>query len=209
MKQYSFLLFITLIISLLSSCGKAKGRTQIEGQVLEKGSNRPVANANVIFSQCVAGDGTFSPKICLDIETVKTDAEGRFTFTKDDDDADEYRIRAEKENYGKTVEVFQTAPAEEKTKNIKLTLPAFAWIKFHIKNVNPFDDSDLIIGPGSSGTGSYYFYGKKVDTIYSIRYIGNSDNNINWYITKNGINTSHSQSIYTKGLDTSFYEIKY
>ena len=173
MKKLLFISLSILIISFLASCGK-KNYTSVEGQVLEKDSNKGVANAQVIFSECVPGEGTGSSAICLDIETVLTNAQGKYIFTKEKDDATYYRIRAEKTNYGKPVEVFQTANAGETSKNLNFTLPAFAWIKFHVKNVKPFDDNDLIIAPGSSATGfDYRFWGKSVDTIYILPAFGN------------------------------------
>jgi hypothetical protein len=149
-----FFLFLTILT--ITSCGK-KDFTSVEGHVFEKGSNKPVANAQVIFSRCVSGDGTGAAAVCTDIETVTTDANGKYVFTKEKDDADRYRIRAEKTNYGKPVEVFQTADAGKCTEDINFTLPAFAWIKFHVKNVNPFDDGDLIRAPGAIGGGHIIF----------------------------------------------------
>jgi hypothetical protein len=171
------LIFISLIISILCSCGKNNGNTVVSGRVLEKGSNTPVANARVIFSQCVQDEGTFSSSVCADVATVLTNAQGEYTFSKEDDEpTNYYRIRAERTNYGKPVEVFQTADAGKSTKNLNFTLPAYAWIKFHVKNMNPFDDSDLIIAPGSSGKGNHYHYGTKVDTNYVIKGLGNFNN---------------------------------
>ena len=138
-----------------------KGSTEVSGTVFEKGSGKGVANASVIFSECVPGDGTGASAICIDVETVQTNAKGEYTFAKDSGDATEYRIRAEKKNYGKPTEVFQTAEAGKCTEDINFTLPAFAWIKFHVKNVNPFDDDDLIRAPGAIGSGNFNFYGKK------------------------------------------------
>jgi hypothetical protein len=203
------IIFLTIILLTITSCGK-KNFTSVQGQVFEKGSNKPVANAQVIFSRCVPGDGTGAAAICTDIETVTTDANGRYVFTKESDKADSYRIRAEKTNYGKPVEVFQTANAGESTKDINFTLPAFAWIKFHVKNVNPFDDNDLIRAPGSIGVGNYNFYGKNIDTTY-LRgpYLGNFKTEENWFIFKKNTSISKKDSIFCKPLDTVFYEIKY
>jgi hypothetical protein len=212
MKKLIIIPLSILIVSFLGSCGK-KDYTSIEGQVLEKGSNKPIANAQVIFSECVAGEGTGSSSICLDVETVLTNAQGKYIFTKEKDDATYYRIRAEKLNYGKPVEVFQTAYAGEKSKNLNFTLPAYAWIKFHVKNVTPFDDSDLIIAPGSSGGNlDYRFYGKTVDTTYILggsKYPGGFKFGIDWTTIKNNKQKEIEDSIFFIPLDTVYYEIKY
>ena len=205
-----------MLISILASCKKEKS-TRIEGRVLEKGSNKPVAGAKIIFSECVAGEGSFSPSVCLDVETTTTDAEGKYVFVKESDTADRYRIRAEKNNYGKPIEVYQVATAGEKTKNMDFTLPAFAWIKFHVKNTKAFDNNDLIVAPGTDGLSGYYFYGKNIDTTYVLGnkylgnqyFLGNFKNNISWFVTRNSIQKHFRDSIYCKALDTTFYEIKY
>ena len=205
MKKSFYFLTIILLISILGGCKKEKS-TRIEGRVLEKGSNKPVAGAKIIFSECVAGEGTFSPSVCLDVETTTTDADGKYVFVKEADTADRYRIRAEKNNYGKPIEVYQVATAGEKTKNMDFTLPAFAWIKFHVKNVNPFDGSDLIIAP------EYEFTGSNIDTIYTLggnRYVGNKKVAVYWTITRQFKTVQFMDSIYCKSLDTVFYEIKY
>jgi uncharacterized RmlC-like cupin family protein len=209
MKKLIIVPLSILIVSFLGSCGK-KDYTSIEGQVLEKGSNKPIANAQVIFSECVAGEGTGSNSICLDVETVLTNAQGKYIFTKEKDDATYYRIRAEKNNYGKPVEVFQTADAGQSTKNLNFTLPAFAWIKFHVKNVNPFDDDDrfaiFIFNSSSDGI----FHGKKVDTSFiQSGFLGGFSNKFTYSVKKNTIYKQFTDSIFCKPLDTAFYEIKY
>ena len=204
MKKSFNLFIIVLLISFLGGCKKDKS-TRIEGRVLEKGSKKPVAGAKIIFSECVAGEGTFSPSVCLDLESTLTDADGKYVFVKASDTAERYRIRAEKDNYGKPVEVYQVATAGEKTKNMDFTLPAFAWVKFHVKNVNPVDESDYVITPWS-----YKFYGKNIDTIYTTDgFLGNFKNNIYWTITRQFKTVQFMDSIYCKPLDTLFYEIKY
>ena len=213
MKKSSYFLTIILLISILGGCKKEKS-TRIEGRVLEKGSNKPVAGAKIIFSECVAGEGTFSPSVCLDVETTTTDAEGKYVFVKESDTADRYRIRAEKNNYGKPIEVYQVATAGEKTKNMDFTLPAFAWIKFHVKNVNPFDDSDYIAAPGALNyADKYHFFGKNIDTTYILggsRYIGNKKIEEDWLVYRaNSSKKQFRDSIYCKAIDTVFYEIKY
>ena len=217
MKKSFLLPIILLVISLMMmSCGK--GTTHVSGTVFEKGSNKPVANASVIFSECVPGDGTGASAICIDVETVVTNAQGEYVFEKDSGNATEYRIRAEKRNYGKPTEVFQTASAGKCTENINFTLPAFAWIKFHVKNVNPFDDSDYIAAPGALNyADEYYFFGKNVDKYYVLgnKYVGNSyfvGNSLAefyWNVSKNGITKKYKDSIFIKALDTLNYEIKY
>jgi hypothetical protein len=209
MKKITIITLSLLIISLLSSCGN-KNVTTIEGQVLEKGSNKPVANAQVIFSECVAGEGFGASSICTDVETVMTNSQGRYIFTKESDKANRYRIRAEKLNYGKPVEVFQTADAGKSTQNLNFTLPAFAWIKFHVKNVNPFDDNDRFAIFIFSSSKDGIINGQKVDTTFTQNgFLGSFSNRFTYSVRKNNIYKQFTDSIFCKPLDTVFYEIKY
>ena len=220
MKNLFYFLVTISLFSTSFACNKkndivpSTNQTIIEGRVIEKGSNKPVAGAKIIFSECVAGDGTFSPSTCLDVESTTTDVNGNFRFTKDADTADRYRIRAQKANYGAPVEVYQVAKAREKTTNIDFTLPAFAWIKFHVKNVKPLDDDDLIVAPGYNGGNlKYRFYGRYVDTTYILGgrgYIGNEKILTDWFVYRANSNKQlFKDSVYCKPLDTVFYEIKY
>ncbi len=209
MKKLLFFSLTILIISFLGSCGK-KDYTSIEGQVLEKGSNKGIANAKVIFSECVSGDGFGASAICADVETVLTNAQGKYIFTKEKDKATDYRIRAEKTNYGNVYPVYHLANAGERTKNLDFTLPAFAWIKFHVKNVNPFDEKDLIIAPGSSLANlNYRFYGKFIDTTYILKCFGSDINITDWFVYENNKKEYFQDSLFVKGLDTALYKIKY
>jgi hypothetical protein len=206
MKKAIHLFSIVLIFSVLSSCGK-QGFTRVEGRVLEKGSNKPVANANVIFYQCVAGEGFGSSAICTEIDTAVTDTNGSYVFTREEENNDviNYRIDAFKGNYSS--EGLTTAQSGKTTKNVDFVMRANAWVKFHIKNVNPFDENDLIIAPWDKE-----FYGDKVDVTYTIggsSFLGNFKNNIHWVVERNLQRNLYKDSVFCKALDTVFYEIKY
>ena len=55
MKKIFFISILASAFIPLFSCGK-QDCTQIEGKVLEKGSNKPIADAKVVISQYVKGE---------------------------------------------------------------------------------------------------------------------------------------------------------
>jgi hypothetical protein len=201
------LLYLTFV--LLSSCGK-QGFTRVEGRVLEKGSNKPVANANVIFYQCVAGEGFGSSAICTEIDTAVTDTNGNYVFTREEESNDviNYRIDAFKGNYSS--EGLTTAQSGKTTKNVDFVMRANAWVKFHIKNVNPFDDEDRLALLVFNSSNDGIFFGKKIDTsfVHGI-FLGNFYNKFTYSVKKNSSYKQYTDSIFCKPLDTVFYEIKY
>jgi Carboxypeptidase regulatory-like domain len=216
MKKLSFL--FPILALLWVSCGK-RNDTGITGQVTERGTGKPIANAKVIFSQCVSGDDFAGTPICIDIATTLTDAQGKYTFLQEDDkESDRYKIRVEKKHHFNEMPAYHLVNAKDKTDNVNFTMMATAWVKFHIKNQNPTDDLDKIFAPGSvSVSGPYIFLGKTIDTTYTLGntsvgnfyFKGNNKNNIDWFVRKNGIIKQYQDSIFLQSLDTTFYEIKY
>jgi hypothetical protein len=207
MKKVAFLSILAMSMIAFFSCSK-QGSTQIEGQVIEKGSNKPIANAKVVISQCVKGDGFGSSAICIEIDTVLTDSKGNYMYSNDEKDAINYRLSVYKDNY--SMEVFQTAPAGQSSNKIDFVMRAHAWVKFHVKNITPFDENDrfalLVFNSSSDGI----FMGTKIDeTFVHGIFTGNFYNKINYSVKKNNLYKQISDSIFCKPLDTVFYEIKY
>lgn len=202
------LLLTGLLLIGLSACwDKQQDFTDISGRIIEKGSNKGVADAQVVFYQCISG-GIGQGSLCEPIDTISTDANGYYQYTMENDETVSYHIEAYKPNY--TMQTLQIAQGGRTTKKADIVLLPHAWIKFHVKNVNPVDENDFIIAPGSTGTGSYYFYGKSVDTTYLLgNRVGNLFNKIDWYTNKNNTYRQYLDSIFCKPLDTTFYEIKY
>jgi hypothetical protein len=215
MKKIFQFLAIFLTISLLSSCHALNSNfTRIEGKVVDMGSGKGIAGATVVIYECVSG-GLGGGRFCEPIDSVFTDKDGNYKYENATSDASSFDLRAFKKNH--TLDVSIGATTGEKHKNKNLSLKAHAWIKFHVKNVNPFNEYDKIIAPGAFGGGvNYVFYGKNIDTTYILggnEYGGNKKNHISWFINKNNtVNKNldyHSDSLFCKGLDTTFYEVKY
>jgi hypothetical protein len=214
MKKLIFISLSVLIISFLGSCGK-KDFTDIQGRIIEKGSNKGIVNAKVVFSQCIS-NGILGGSSCEAVDTVLTDANGNYRYTVEDDQTINYHIEAFKDNY--YMELLQTASGGQISKNVNIVMLAHAWIKFHVKNVNPFDDSDYIAAPGALNyADKYYFFGKDVGMSYVLgnKYVGNlyfegnSTAKFYWDVRKNGVIKKYQDSLFIKGLDTLNYQINY
>jgi hypothetical protein len=82
-----------------------------------------------------------------------------------------------------------------------------AWVRYHIKNVNPLNSGDRI----KVHAFDYSFVGTKIDTtiLSDGIYGGNQYNNIYWYVTRNYILKPFKDSVFIKGVDTLDYYIKY
>ena len=118
------------------------------------------------------------------IDTFVADNDGKYQFEffhkVDDFDRKElyiYRVDCIKDQY---------FPYREKkahkgmwTKNLNFVLDPYAWIKVHIKNVNPFDDRDLISTNSDGGGGEYY--GKSVDVEEIHIGSGNQKAKLSWW----------------------------
>ncbi|MEP7194959.1 MAG: hypothetical protein ABI851_00455 [Saprospiraceae bacterium] len=77
----------------------------------------------------------------------------------------------------------------------------------HIKNVNPFDENDLISTNSDGGGGEYY--GSLVDDNEMHIARGNRKSKLSWLIIKNKIKEYKFDSLYLQAHDTLRYEILY
>ena len=93
------------------------------------------------------------------------------------------------------------------TNRIDMQQSPQAWLKVHIKNVNPHDFNDRVsmFIDGSLET----YYGTLMDHYNLYRLPGNSNRVIVWATEKNGILNSYKDTIYIVGRDTTLYEIHY
>ncbi len=116
-----------------------------------------------------------------------------------------YQMVVIKEKYFKPADILIAKKYHTKNKNI--ILDPFAWIKVHVKNVNPFDDDDHLFTSSHGGGGAYD--GKNIDTTEKHIGTGNRKVELYWTITKNNIKTIHFDSLYLIAHDTVSYEILY
>ncbi|MBK7233867.1 MAG: hypothetical protein IPH93_16795 [Saprospiraceae bacterium] len=188
-------------------------KSKVEGQVIEYGSNKPIPGAKVILQEgYISGSLLSGRTVWTAIDTFVADNDGKYQFEffhkEDDFDRKElyaYEVYIEKDQYFPSLE--KRAHKEMWTKNLNFVLDPFAWIKVHIKNVNPFDDRDYLFTSSHGGGGDYR--GKNIDNIEFHINRGNRKVELYWNVKKNSIFKEFSDSLYLPAHDTVPYEINY
>ncbi|MBP7698997.1 MAG: hypothetical protein KA101_00005 [Saprospiraceae bacterium] len=196
-------LLCIVALLLCMGCWKEKEqKTTVDFRIVEYGTNQPIENARIILKQCESEflGGTF----CIELDTVFTDAQGRFKLDLSETPlALELGISAE--NYFAFDGDYSLLWNRHNTGDIALY--PHAWLKVHIKNVNPFDVFDKL-ELGWVG-GSNPIYGSDVDSILIYKLLGNRELSLSWASTKNNQIYFYKDSLYLPGHDTTFYEILY
>ena len=218
--KYLFLSFL-IILPLIFSCHKPEdnptpkdkvpygdgSRTKIEGRVLEYGSLKPIPNALVVleeeFHMPFTGGGKYYP-----IDSTYTNADGYYIYDfkhidKLDDYYFSYQVKVLAPKYFDNNSRMENGYAHRSD----IILDPYAWIKVHVKNVNPFDEKDRIFTSSNGGGGEYF--GTNIDLIEYHRNRGGRLTTIVWNTKKNNIRTEFSDSIYISPHDTINYEIFY
>ena len=91
------------------------------------------------------------------------------------------------------------------TNKVDVLMQPYGWIKYKIKNINPYDDRDTI----RCGAGT--FIGKNVDKVaFNKRLkLWTQPDSIGWTVTRNNINISYVKPITLVPHDTVTFEINY
>jgi hypothetical protein len=221
MKNTSSIIFILLLFFLtFSSCDKKSvepddsifigDSTRVEGQVLEYGTLKPLPHTMIIIEEG-ENSGFGGSTSWYPYDTIYSDANGYYSYRFKQESsiqsggnttAFSYQMVVIKEKYFKPSDILIAKKYYTKNKNI--ILDPFAWIKVHVKNVNPFDDNDYcLIGGGGD------YFGIQIDTIEYILRFGNRRDILVWHINKNKIKSRLQDSIFVPAHDTVPYEILY
>ncbi|MBK9631407.1 MAG: hypothetical protein IPO62_10150 [Saprospiraceae bacterium] len=188
-------------------------KSKLDGQVIEYGSNKPILGAKVILQEgYISGSVLSGNSVWTAKDTFITDSDGKYQFEffhkVDDSDRKElyaYEVYIEKDQYFPSLE--KRAHKGMWTKNLNFVLDPYAWIKVHIKNVNPFDDRDLISIRSNGGGGDYYGKSVSIEEIHINR--GNRKVKLSWLTIKDNIKEYKYDSLYLSAHDTLPYEINY
>ena len=207
MKKYTILI-IPLLLS-LSQCRKDDKTTFIKtsGKVLEFGSNKPIKNAKVgIYEEGGEFLGSTWTKL---VDTTRTDATGFYHFDIGDlDKGSSFFISAAADKYY-TYDPNNYLVTKQEVLNNDIVLDPFAWIKVHVKNVNPFNDADSLILGNVVGTIPRIHVGKNIELNYTNKVFGNKNMQAGWSVRKNGIWKDYELVINIPAHDTLNYEILY
>ncbi|MBL7816635.1 MAG: hypothetical protein JNL70_16560 [Saprospiraceae bacterium] len=207
MNKY-LVLFVPLLL-ILAHCRKPDKTTYIKtsGKVLEFGSNKPIKNAKVgIYEEGGEFLGSTWTKL---VDTTRTDANGFYHFDKGDlDKGSSFFISAAADKYY-TYDPNNYLITGQEVTNLNIVLDPFAWIKVHVKNVNPFDDRDSLILGNVVGHIPNILVGKNIELNYINKVFGNRDMRAGWSFSKNNNWIFKADTLNIPAHDTLNYEILY
>ena len=207
MKKYPILLIPLLLV--MAQCHKdsTTAYIKVSGKVLEFGSNKPVKNAKVgIYEEGGTFLGGTWTKL---VDTTRTDANGIYRLEKGNlDKGSSFFISAFADKYY-TYDPNNYLVTGQDVTNNNIVLDPFAWIKVHVKNVNPFNDRDSILLGNVVGTIPMTHVGKNIELTYINKVFGNLKMEAQWSVGKNGIWKFKTDTIYITAHDTLNYEILY
>ena len=207
MKTISILIAAIVIILTSFSCRKDTPMTDVSGTIKAYGTEDPIPNARVYLTDCISLGGLGGIDCGVTKDSTLSDANGNYEFNFQADDGHFYWINVKADGYYKGSST--TNVQEDRTSNLDVTLDPEAWLKLHIRNDNPVDESDHIRFAVRGKPGWEVLSGSQINNIYRLPARGNRYNPIYWNITKNGITTEHQDSIYYIGLDTVSFDIFY
>ncbi len=196
------LIIIIALFALITGCKKTDvNPSQVSGQVLEYGNNKPIPYAYVHLLKFVSGDilggGGYNT-----IKTIQTDSIGSYTFDLDPHQIYYIEAQALKDYY---IPDDATLVNNER---INLTLIPSSTFAAHIVNAHPFNNEDKF-----AITGFTYvlptLIGRQVDTTVYTGVYGNTMHSFYYYVEKNGIEVQYRDSIYCPAHKTTVFEIRY
>jgi hypothetical protein len=217
-----FFIRITVVSLLLAcivfACKKEEDKALIiTGRIIDGNQNKAVTDAEVTFWVSRMQNGTYNPDL-IELSKVNTDASGNYSFniTKEKDAA--YRITIDKANYySQLIDInADDLPAGNHVLNYNI-LPV-AYFKLHVKNVNSFDVTDLILyninGNHPSlanccNNGSNSGLGYSFDKTQICKTYGAQNIKVEWTVKRNGFSTSFDSTIYCIPFDTTTFNLNY
>jgi hypothetical protein len=221
MKKSFFILLVPLLIG--STCCKKEEPsnpyplgeyTIIKGKVLEFGTNKPIPDAQVLimgFSQKDFGGPTNSRPM----DTVFSKADGSYEAKFRHEEVDDFQCHVKVHNYYDGRDSGNPFIWRGRENTINCILDPFAWIRIHVKNVNPLSSQDYISfwggkGWGNSSSDYIGLNGAGIDTFITRRIAGNQLQKITGFIERSGQNRILiTDSIYCKGGDTTFFKLHF
>jgi len=193
-------IFIIGFVLFLFSCDK-KPETYVTGTVVEYGTYTPIPNARLSF---IAGksNGLFEPHDEWFLDTVRTDANGKFEFGTDEEASYFNIVGAKKDGFYPMHDPEFFYPGHEE--NFEIVLDPYAWLEIEAIDVDSIEGGSLSIsGKYLKSYEPLYKYFNTIDKTWGNRYIY-------IYIKTDFLNhTRRIDSIYVEAQDTGFYQILY
>jgi hypothetical protein len=223
MKRRNIYILLILVISVsviagIASCKKNKNTITINGKIYDPNAGTYISGASITISSSKVSSGFYNSNY-TDIATTTTDANGAFTFEFEQEKSAGYRFYITKDNYfDNTIDI---PDADIQPENVYAPTFEFypeGYLKLHVKNSSPYNADDYI---------GYYYditnincvdcctntvfkgYGKTYDTTYTCKAYGNNNVQVNWHVTKFGMDVAYADTIFCAPFDTTFFEILY
>jgi len=212
---FSALLFFSLTFT---SCKKPETATiTIAGNITES-SGTGINGANVEMSVKEVSGGTFSSTFNTFYSGASA-SDGSYSHTFDAHNAVEYKIEITGDNRFDQEFIINPDDLERNATNTyNFTLIPQAWYEVNIRNTSPFDSTDFmqyqiettqLSCPGCCHNLIQVFSGDVVDSTFKCMTTGNTMLKVNWYVTKNSIPSSFSDSVYCAIGDTGVLNVYY
>jgi hypothetical protein len=206
---YGFVL--TLLLSACAKWEKAQP-TSIEGVMRTAGTTNGLAGlkVNLVLDNGTGLAGNLEDNFGVEASTV-TDENGHYRIDHRCYRSNSYYVEFEAapEHWG-PISRKRVNVGEHNAQDVN-QIP-FAWLKLHIKNVNPFDPEDyfglVFLTPANPDILGYT--GRGIDIIKNIRIGGNIQTIMKYGVGRNGVWTDLGQdTLFVATGDTTFHEIFY
>ena len=212
MKNLFYCLVTSFIVLVSFACSKDRlcgSEARLQGKVLEKGSNKPLAGWKIYISSCTCE--LLNGCDCTVRDSLVSNSDGSYSYDYD------YESFGHVFAYPKVQEGYfdddyrVLGPYQEHNTYTKdIIVDAKAWIKFHIYNDKPFDQFDSFDLNGSYNyIGNISLGGIDANKTFKCLVTGNDSTSITQYILKNKKQTIKKSKVFAPAHDTTFYEIKY
>lgn len=214
MKKIAFIILLAVIAF---SCKKDPKTVTISGTLTDPLANSPVPNAIVSIQTNGVVDGVYHSGY-VQIASTRTDANGAFSSSFEENAYDSYRINFVKSNYFTSQNTISASSLSEDSFNGNFNIYSKSHITLNIINANPANDEDEIViyynNPPELcdecvNAEKVKFTGKNINETLTGTCWGNYDITLIYSVTKNGNTTTHNQQLSTIPYDTTFYTINY
>jgi hypothetical protein len=207
MKKTVF--FIALMVIGCTACTKkmlTDPTTKVEGRLMDRGTNIPIPNTAVKLIEVTSNFPnlpTLTP-----IQTVTSDANGQYAFTFEwTDGSKSYELDVRPKDLDKYYDLPKVVGTIDKgqTNKIDCFLYPYGWVKYRVRNINPFDDRDTIRCLAG------VFTGKNVDKTIIVKQLKlwEIQDSSYWSVTKNNVFIRFSKLISLSPKDTINFDINY
>jgi hypothetical protein len=208
--KHTILTFATVAL-LLTACKKAAEPTTAQGRITTLGTDSALAGIAVTLIEDNYGSGVVGSgngRYNGPLKTVHTDQDGYYRIDHNCYPGTAYWIEAETaQGHFGPIQKQAVYPGQNNTINIA-QIP-YAYVRLHIKNVNPYDVYDkfnYLLDPGGGGG----FDGPAIDLITTRRTAGNGNVVLYYSAIKNGqIVLDRKDTLNISAYDTLDYQIFY